>query len=140
MLSRSPFSPFTQTVDLPFLLNLDISGIFPLTAGILAQAFAVMAEPSILYIQLIVALIAVVGGILGLAGKRAGGALALIAGVVWLIGGFLWGTVIILTPLSAIFGWTSQIAIPVGSDYIIITVEAILSVVGGIMILPGGKD
>jgi len=127
-------------LDLLWLFSIDVTAIFPVTAGLFAMALAVGMEPAILYIQLIVGLIAVIGGILGLAGKRAGGALALIAGVIWLIGGFLWGNVVILTPLSSFLGWTNLIVISTGSSAIVITVEAILSVVGGIMILPGGKD
>lgn len=124
------------------LLGFPLYSLFPSTGGFGMQATLVSMEPAILYVQLIVSIVAMGGGILGLIGKRAGGILALISGIVWLLGGFLFYYVLILTPLSALFAWTNLPGpLSIGGSYaLLITFEAVLAVVGGILMLPKGKD
>ena len=99
------------------------------------------AYPLSLWISLILAVLALVGAILGMAGRKLGGALVMIAGIVWLIEGFTFAMGIpetfILFPYSAIFAWIQQIQI--GGTYII-TIEAILCLLGGIFILASSED
>ncbi|NVM53200.1 MAG: hypothetical protein HWN66_05815 [Candidatus Helarchaeota archaeon] len=94
------------------------------------------AGPNYPYIGLILAIFAIIGGILGMAGKKAGGAIALLIGALWFIGGFLLASVPILFPMSAIFFWTDQITIPNG----LIAIEAIICLLGSSLILASRED
>ncbi|MDD1777746.1 MAG: hypothetical protein LUQ65_06205 [Candidatus Helarchaeota archaeon] len=66
-------------------------------------------EPMATYVNLILAILAIVGGILGLAGKKAGGVLALIAAIIWILGmiilAYIDPTFLILTTYSAFVLW-----------------------------------
>lgn len=95
--------------------------------------------PEIVYIQLFLAFLALLGGILALVGKKAGGYLALMVGVLWLMGGFIFNAAPQLFPLSAILAWINQIVITFGFDVYIITFEAVFCLLGGIIILAGSK-
>ena len=124
---------------LVLLLALDmIIGLGIFTPGANLYSMAVIAAwmiegDVVIYIQLVIAIVGLVGAIVGFA-KKAGGALALIAGVIWLIGGFV--GLAILWPLSALGMWTGQLL--VGANFI--SIEAILCLVGGILILASGSD
>ncbi|NVM52418.1 MAG: hypothetical protein HWN66_01860 [Candidatus Helarchaeota archaeon] len=87
--------------------------------------------------------LAIVGGILGLVGKRAGGVLALISGTITIVFGIL--TIYIIQgwevwPYS-FFSSTLEIGIG-GTSHLFagITLEAIIITTGGILILTGGSD
>jgi len=129
---------------LVLLVALDLMiglGIFGLTATTMTYAALILLYgTTVIYINLVIAIIALLGGILGLAGKKAGGGLALAAGIIWLIGGFLIASVPYLLPFSAIMAWTDQIIIISMPNVYFISIEAILCLVGGIMILAGGSD
>ena len=100
----------------------------------LAFALVHALSPWATYINLALAVLALIGGILGMSGSKGGGALLLVVGVVWLIGGF--AGISEIFPYSAIFAWTGQLTIS-GS---LVTVEAICCLLGGIFILAGGDD
>jgi len=124
---------------LSLLVALDLLigiGIFGASISIYIGAI-ILAGEFYIYLGLIFAIIAIIGGIVGMAGKKAGGGIALIIAVIWLIGGFLASSVPLLFPMSAMLLWTGQIAIGgVG----IISIEAIICLVGGILVLAGGSD
>jgi len=93
--------------------------------------------PLATYINIILAALAIVGGILGMAKKRAGGALSLVAAIVWMLGmiliTFVGISLIMLTPYSALLVWT-------GIGLWLFTIESIVVLLGGIFILAGGSD
>jgi hypothetical protein len=126
---------------LSLLVALDLMigiGLFGLTFGYMIQGMAASIYPMVLYVQLILAILAILGGILALAGKKAGGIIALIVAIVWLAGGFIWTlstATVFLLPFSAILAWTDQIIFMTSGT--IISIEAIICLVGGILGMSG---
>ena len=94
-------------------------------------------------IYLILPVIALIGGILAIAGKRAGGVLALIVGAIWLViallinfGVFMpWMDYLILLPEFSFFVMYLDFTI---WDFLF--VEIVLVFVGGILAVAGGSD
>lgn len=96
-----------------------------------------------IFLYMIVPVIALVGGILLLAGKRAGGILALIAGAIWL-------TIAILVNFTVDVSWMSYLMLPPTFSFFVeylhftvwdfLFVEIVLVLVGGILGVAGGKD
>ncbi len=87
---------------------------------------------------LLLPIIALIGGILGIANKRAGGVLAMIVGIVWVIGAILF---YMLIPFSlyliAAPGWLS---VTLGfTIWSFVTIEVVLVLVGGILTIAGGE-
>ncbi|HUY00959.1 MAG TPA: hypothetical protein VMV49_15460 [Candidatus Deferrimicrobium sp.] len=116
---------------LDMMIGLGIfTSMYMMTYAVLVMVYGEL----FIYINLVIAILAVVGGILALAGKKAGGALALIAGIVWLIGGF--ANLAMIFPVSAIYAWTGQLVI----GGFLLSIEGILALVGGILALSGGSD
>lgn len=92
--------------------------------------------PEITWVNLGLAVLAIVGGILGCAGKKnAGGALALAAAVYWTIDGFLLVFALnnLFTPYSAFLLWTTV-------SIWIFSIEALLTLLGAIFMLSAGED
>ncbi len=94
-------------------------------------------------ISFILIILALVGGIVALAGKKAGGILALIAGLVFVILGILVAVspMLLLGPVGLmwIFSWgttTIYLGLPLVL-YIYMSLETILVLVGGIIAIPG---
>jgi len=96
-----------------------------------------------LIIQMILPIIALVGGILLLAGKRAGGILALIVGAIWL-------AIAILINFDLVMSWMGYIMLPPQFSFFVyflnfsiwgyLFVEIVLVFVGGILGVAGGSD
>ncbi|MFX1294121.1 MAG: hypothetical protein ACFFD2_04595, partial [Promethearchaeota archaeon] len=122
------------------LFNIGIFNVANAYYTMTLMAIVFGAGQILIYISLIIAIVGLIGAILGLAGKKAGGALVLIAGVLWLIGGFIIMPVPQLWPLSGIAAWTNLIYISTGGEIFFISIEAILCVLGGMLILAGSSD
>jgi len=116
-----------------------VGGIIALVAGVLLLFGAIIAfmeytmdftDPMFLS-NLIIAIIIIVGGILGIVQKTAGGILALIGGAISLIGALLalYASFYYLWPLSVFF-----FIYPSWLTYYF-PIEAIIAIVGGIIIL-----
>lgn len=84
-----------------------------------------------IYFGLILAILTILGGIIGFR-KKAGGGIALVVGAIMILGGFV--NAPLLFPMSAMLLWTGQFFVGPG----VLTIEAILIVVGGILCLAGG--
>ncbi|NVM31723.1 MAG: hypothetical protein HWN65_22990 [Candidatus Helarchaeota archaeon] len=139
-----------------------VGGVFALVAGTLNIVVLLLAymgaavTPMILIYSLSLAVspiggiiglalngLLLVGGILGLAGKKAGGILALIAAAFIMLEGILISFVfnpftqpeliLMFNPWSFFVGF-------VGLSISFLTIEAILGLLGGIFILAGGSD
>jgi hypothetical protein len=126
----------------------NVGGILSLISGILvlliplailfnlpllnAIGLEIAFGPIPVYINLLIACLAIVGGILGLMkAKKAGGVLALVAAVMWVLGGALhhYLNLNVLIPYSLI------LLVWAGVYWWIFTVEAILVLLGSIFIL-----
>jgi hypothetical protein len=99
-----------------------------------------------LFYTMILPIVALVGGILALAGKRAGGIIALVVGIIWVTVAILINLDIVTFPLDLYY---LLAPIPVFSFFLIylgftiwglLTVETILVFVGGILATAGGSD
>ncbi|MHA1279909.1 MAG: hypothetical protein ACTSQ8_22135 [Candidatus Helarchaeota archaeon] len=125
---------------LSLLVPLDLLvgiGIFdPTKLGFTYGLLALVNGDIYVYLGLIFAILAIIGGLVGMA-KKAGGGIALIIGIIWIIGGFIMVSVPILFPMSAMLLWTDQIVIGTTG---VLTIEAILCLVGGILILASSSD
>ena len=116
-----------------------IGGIIALAAGalLLIGAIATFFEyhftitDPIFWSNIIIALLMVVGGILGILKKIAGGILALVGGALSMIGGLLamYASFYYLWPLSVFF-----FIVPAEFTYLF-AIESIIAIVGGIIIL-----
>lgn len=92
-------------------------------------------------INLILALVALVGAILGMKGKRSGGALALAIGIVFILMGILMLMFEVTNPILALTFMPASLFVGlIGIGLGPATFEAIMILVGGILILAGGKD
>ncbi|MFW9786826.1 MAG: hypothetical protein ACFFE1_04080 [Candidatus Thorarchaeota archaeon] len=116
-------------VPLEFLVGLGLFDVLQLgfTYGIIAS----YAGEFYVYFHLIIAIVAILGGIIGFT-RKVGGGIAIAVGALMIIGGFV--DVYFLFPMSALLLWTGQIFLGPG----ILTIEAILIVVGGILCIVGG--
>ena len=116
-----------------------VGAVFVLITPVLAMIEYGFSMDSLIY--LLWPLLALIGGILGLAGKKAGGWLALIVGLIWVIFG-----VLVMTPVGQawmLYLITLMPYLTVLLGFTIwgpITIEAVLVLVGGILILAGGDD
>jgi hypothetical protein len=98
-------------------------------------------------ILLILPIVALVGGILALAGKRAGGIIALIVGAIWLIMAILLSLDVLppmptellylLTQLPSLSFFVVYVDFTI---WVFLTVEIVLVFVGGILATAGGSD
>lgn len=122
---------------LVLLVALQFLGILTIFPSSLLYAYVLLfAGDAYQYVGLLLAIVVIVSGIIGMAGKKAGGVIALLIGVLWLMGGFLLSSVPLIFPMSAIYFWTDQIVIPNG----IIAIEAIICFLGGLLIVASGED
>ncbi|TFG05210.1 MAG: hypothetical protein EU536_02565 [Promethearchaeota archaeon] len=87
-------------------------------------------------VNLVAIILSIIGGILGIAGKRAGGGLALVGALIWILGIIL----IYIDPMTFLFmlpmSWLGGY-IPVD---IIISWESLIVLLGSIFILAGGSE
>jgi hypothetical protein len=100
-----------------------------------------------LVMAMILPILALIGGILAIAGKRAGGILALIVGIIWLLMAILINIDVLPTlpdeiffllvqyPMFSVFAMYADFTI-----WFYLTVEIILVFVGGILATAGGSD
>jgi hypothetical protein len=120
-----------------------VGGIFALAGGALVliawitliQLGMDITSPLSL-VNLAAIALSIIGGILGLAGNKAGGVLALIGAMIWILGIIL----IYIDPLT--FLWMiplTYLGVWIPFD-IIITYESVLVLLGGIFILAGGSE
>jgi len=96
-----------------------------------------------LIILMILPITALVGGILALVGKRAGGVLALVVGAIWI-------TIAILVNIDLAMSWMDYLMVLrefsffyVYLDFTLwhyVLIEIVLVLVGGILAVAGGKD
>lgn len=126
-------------VALDLLIGLGIFNYMTF-GGSFHMATALLSNNINIYIGLALALLAIVGAILGMAGKRFGGIFALIAGALWLLGGLMWLQMPMLAPMSAMLIWTGQINFMAFPMIYVISIEAILCLIGGILVLAGGSS
>ena len=97
----------------------------------------------LIFVYMILPIIALVGGILLLAGKRAGGILALVVGAIWLTMAIFyilvysnaWMEYIMLLPQFSFFFTYLHFTI-----WLYVFVEIVLVFVGGILGVAGGSD
>ena len=90
------------------------------------------------YINLVLAILAILGGIIGIAGKKVGAILVLIAAIVWIIGGLTLSGLESLVPISFYTAMTGNSLI--GSGDWFLTLEAILALLSGLLILAGRSN
>jgi hypothetical protein len=100
-----------------------------------------------LFLALILPILALIGGIIALAGKRAGGIIALIVGIIWLTFailynlGFSTGLPIEILAILAgaleasFFYWQFSITV-----WVWLSIEVVLVFAGGILATAGGSD
>ena len=91
-----------------------------------------------IYINLVLAILAILGGIIGIAGKKVGAVLVLIAAIVWIIGGLTISGLESLVPISFYTAMTGNSLI--GSGDWFLTLEAILALIGSLLILAGRSN
>ena len=95
---------------------------------------------------MILPIVALVGGILALAGKRAGGIIALIVGAIWLLIAILLNVTVIILPVDLYYLLAQVPSLSFFVVYfsftiwIFLTVEIVLVFVGGILATAGGSD
>ena len=128
-----------------------VGGILALAGAGLVLVVAVLNlievgfTTNILFLM-ILPILALIGGILAIAGKRAGGILALIVGIIWL-------TIAILINVGVISPFEEWLQFVIQSPFLSffflylgvivwgsLTVETILVFVGGILATAGGSD
>ncbi|NVM53707.1 MAG: hypothetical protein HWN66_08385 [Candidatus Helarchaeota archaeon] len=131
-----------------------VGGILALTGGTLVLIWCLIVAgimfaaptPFIIgwIINLLLAMLGLVGGILGLVGKKAGGALALIAGLVWILLMVLLSMGVFGDPITNWETWAMLAPYSLFGAYVYaipyITLEGLLCLIGGILILAGGED
>jgi hypothetical protein len=87
-------------------------------------------------INLVAIVLAILGGILGLAGKKAGGVLALIAALIWILGIIL----VAIDPVNLSWMFPMSYLSALISLDIFVTYESVLVLLGAIFILAGGSE
>ena len=100
------------------------------------------------FLVMILPILALIGGILALAGKRAGGVLALIVGIIWVLFAVFANLGILVgdLPLELIYILLPQVGLSFFLVYVgftiwgFLTVEVLLVFVGGILATAGGGD
>ena len=121
-----------------------IGGILALAAGamILIGLFlwmngdGVTLDMPIAWWNIASSAVAIVGGILGLLGKKIGGILALIVGALWIIGGILAITYVTIDFVAlsvTLYYWIYDFTY-------VVSIEAIIAIVGGILLLVSSSD
>ncbi len=121
-----------------------IGGILALAAGALSLgatfyyvAGGIGFDNPIILTNLAISIVILVGGILGILGKKVGGILALIGGALWLIGGLL----VVVSDFAFYYLWPMSlffIILNVGILYFL-SLESIIAVISGIIILVSGE-
>ncbi len=97
----------------------------------------ILGTPALMWINLIFSIVVIIGGFLGLIGKRAGGAILLIIGLLWIIGAILPE----MGVSSLLFLYPMSFFVAMSNAFLwVLTIESILIVIAGIMILAGGAD
>ncbi|MFX1295770.1 MAG: hypothetical protein ACFFD2_13075 [Promethearchaeota archaeon] len=92
-------------------------------------------------VNFIIAILAIIGSLMGIAGKKVGGILAFIAGLWWTIFGIL-----ISANIISMFSSIGMILLPASliGYYLVplpyITIEGILCILGGLLLLAGSSD
>ena len=100
------------------------------------------------FLAMILPVLGLIGGILAIAGKRAGGILALIVGIIWLLFAVLsnLGILVFSFPVELFYILVPQVGLSFFAVYIgftiwgFLTVEVLLVFVGGILAIAGGGD
>ncbi len=118
-----------------------IAGIFVLIACFMAMGLVFVLGSGEIFIQwilnLVIGILALVGGIMGLASKSGGGA-AMVAGILSLVLGILSVTVLAFVYIGVQYSLFEQL-MTLG-PWFGITLEAILMILGAIIMLASGKE
>ncbi|MHA1276483.1 MAG: hypothetical protein ACTSQI_14530 [Candidatus Helarchaeota archaeon] len=114
------------------------SGLFVLiSVFFLNIKYHVPLSETWMLVDLLLAILVIVGGILGLTGKKWGGAFALIGGAVWLVGMLLAMTAGVWEIMIVSIFW---IFFPSTIEVIYFgIIEIMLAIIGGIIILASGE-
>jgi hypothetical protein len=99
----------------------------------------VLIGNTFLYINLILVILIILGGLLGIAGKKVGAVFVLIAVILWIIGGLTLSGLEALLPISFSTAMTGNELIGTTGDWFV-TLEAIIALLGGILILAGKSE
>lgn len=127
---------------LVLLPTLDLLGVTTISMPYILGYYLYMWAYSntFVWINMILVIVVILGGLIGIAGKKAGAVLVLAAAILWIIGGFA----------NALSGMENFLAISfytamtgdnlIGAPDGFVTLEAILALVGGLCILAGRSN